>query len=206
MGRTAGVLAALVCTITAAPSFALDWPQWLGPTRDGVWRENGLLARFPAGGPKVLWRIAIGGGYSGPAVADGRVYVMDRQRAVDDNGKPRRPTRSGIPGNERVLCLSSADGKLLWKYEYDCPYTISYPSGPRTTPLVHEDSVYTLGAMGDLLCLDRSNGKVRWAKNLAKEYKLDSPPVWGYAAHPLLDGDLLYCLVGGEGSAVVAFA
>ena len=59
--------------------------------------------------------------------------------------------------------------------------------------------------MGDLLCLDRLTGKVRWAKNLGKEYHLDGPPVWGWAAHPLLDGDLLYCLVGGEGSAVVAF-
>jgi outer membrane protein assembly factor BamB len=189
----------------AVQGYALDWPQWLGPDRDGVWRETGLLSRFPASGPTVLWRTPISAGYSGPAVAEGRVFVMDRQRAVDATGKPRRPTRDGIPGNERVLCLAAGDGKLFWKHEYDCPYTVSYPSGPRTTPLVHQDRVYTLGAMGDLLCLDRATGSVRWAKNLIKEYKLDGPPVWGWAAHPLLDGELLYCLVGGAGSAVVAF-
>src|SRR5579871_169154 len=198
-------LAACLGMLIPGPIRALDWPQWLGANRDGIWRETGLVTRFPAGGPKVLWRTPIGTGYSGPAGADGRVYVMDRQRAVDATGKPRRATRDGIPGNERILCLNAANGKILWKHEYDCPYTISYPSGPRTTPLVHQDRVYTLGAMGDLLCLERTTGKVRWAKNLAKEYKLDSPPVWGFAAHPLLDGDLLYCLVGGAGSAVVAF-
>jgi outer membrane protein assembly factor BamB len=188
----------------AAPAGrADDWPQWLGPQRDGVWRETGLVNRFPPGGPKALWRVPVGAGYSGPAVADGRVYVMDRQRAVDRDGKPLRATRKGIPGNERVLCLGAADGKLLWKHEYDCPYTISYPSGPRTTPLVRDGRVYTLGAMGDLCCLDAVTGKVRWAKNVVKDYGAE-PPFWGCAAHPLLDGDLLYCLAGGAGSAVVA--
>src|SRR5262249_38076341 len=152
-------------------SLAIDWPQWLGPNRDGVWRETGLLAKFAPDGPKVVWRAAIGTGYSGPAVADGRVYVMDRQRALDPAGKPARATRDGIPGNERVLCFNAADGKLLWKYEYDCPYRVSYPTGPRTTPLVHEDRVYALGTMGDLLCLERTSGKVRWSKNLRQEYK-----------------------------------
>src|SRR5262249_1567259 len=94
--------------------------------------------------------------------------------------------------------------KLLWKHEYDRPYTISYPSGPRVTPVVRDGRVYALGAMGDLFCLDAKTGKPIWSKDLMKDYKLDSPPLWGFAAHPLLDGDLLYCLVGGPGSAVVA--
>jgi outer membrane protein assembly factor BamB len=181
-----------------------DWPQWLGPNRDGVWRETGILEKFPPGGPKVLWRQPIHEGYSGPSVADGRLYVMDRQRARDESGKPLRPTRQGIPGNERLLCLDTSDGHLIWKDEYDCPYKVSYPSGPRTTPLVHQGCVYTLGAMGDLRCLEIKTGKPLWTKNLCQEYKTESP-IWGYAAHPLIDGDLLYCLVGGEGSAVVAF-
>ena len=180
---------------------ALDWPQWLGPERDGVWRETSLVTKFPTGGPKVLWRRPIGTGYSGPAVAGGRVYVMDREQAKDARGKPGR----SIPGKERVLCLRAGDGKLIWKDEYDCPYTISYPSGPRTTPLVHGGRVYTLGAMGDLRCRNAVTGTPRWSRRLMKDYRLDSPPVWGYAGHPLLDGDLLYCLVGGKGSAVVAF-
>jgi outer membrane protein assembly factor BamB len=203
---TRGILLVLPALIAAAGvGRAADWPQWLGADRDGVWRETGLLEKFPRGGPKVLWRVPVGTGYSGPAVVGDRVYVMDRERAKDEKGQPLRPTRQGILGNERVLCLDAADGKVVWKHEYDCPYTISYPTGPRTTPLVHQGRVWTLGAMGDLFCLDAADGKVRWSKNLVKEYKLEGAQAWGWAAHPLLDGDLLYCLVGGEGSAVVAF-
>jgi outer membrane protein assembly factor BamB len=129
---------------------------------------------------------------------------MDRQRSKDESGKPLKPTRDGILGNERILCFDAADGKSLWKVEYDCPYKVSYPSGPRTTPVVRDGRVFTLGAMGDLRCHDALTGKLHWSKNLSKEYKVDSP-VWGWAAHPLLDDNFLYCLVGGEGSAVVAF-
>jgi outer membrane protein assembly factor BamB len=188
------------------PSFgrATDWPQWLGTNRDGVWRETNILQKFPAGGPKILWRQPIHEGYSGPSVADGKLYVMDRLRARDAAGQPIRSTRSGIPGTERTLCLDTKDGRLIWKDEYECPYKVSYPSGPRTTPLVHQGRVYSLGAMGDLRVLNAASGEVLWKKNVAQEFKVDAP-VWGYAAHPLLDGDLLYCLVGGEGSAIVAF-
>jgi outer membrane protein assembly factor BamB len=196
--------ATLLGLATAAVSGAADWPQWLGSDREGVWRETGLVDKFPTGGPKVLWRQPLGTGYSGPAEANGRVYVMDRLRARDKDGKPMRPTRNGILGSERTLCFDAASGKPLWQDVYECPYKISYPSGPRATPLVHDGRVYTLGAVGHLRCLDATNGKVIWAKNLASEYEAEVP-VWGWAAHPLLDGDLLYCLVGGEGSAVVAF-
>ena len=94
--------------------FADDWPQWLGPNRDAVWREDGIVEKFPTNGPPVRWRAGIGGGYAGPSVANGRVYVADRQRSPDAS-------------IERVLCLSEADGTLLWKQEYDCPYKIDYP-------------------------------------------------------------------------------
>jgi outer membrane protein assembly factor BamB len=185
--------------------YADDWPQWLGPQRDGVWREQGVLQTFPKDGPKVLWRMPIHEGYGGPAVVGDRIYVMDRERPLDEEGKPARATRAGIPGKERILCLSTKDGKLIWQNEYDCPYTISYPTGPRVTPLVRDGRVYTVGAMGDLRCLGADRGEIIWSKNLIKEYKLDAPPVWGWASHLLLDGELLYSLVGGEGSAVVAF-
>jgi outer membrane protein assembly factor BamB len=197
------VVASTVLLVRAQECQATDWPQWLGESRDGVWRETGLVEKFPVGGPRVLWRVPLGAGYSGPSVASQRVYVMDLQRATDDKGQPLRATRKGVPGSERVLCYSASDGQPLWKHEYDCPYTISYPGGPRTTPLVHENRVYVLGAMGDLAALDASDGKVVWSKNLAQQYRQEVP-VWGFAAHPLIDGDLLYCLVGGEGSAVAA--
>jgi outer membrane protein assembly factor BamB len=93
---------------------------------------------------------------------------------------------------------------MLWEHSYDCAYRISYPAGPRATPLVADGHVFTLGAMGDLLCLDARHGKVIWRRQFLKEFT-DEPPVWGYAAHPLLEGDRLICLVGGTNSAVVAF-
>ena len=164
------VMLAIAVWVGAVPTArALDWPEWLGAERDGVWRETGLVDKFPPGGPNALWRVPIGAGYSGPAVADGRVYVMDRQRALDADRKPKRATRAGVPGSERVLCLDAESGKLLWKDEYDRPYKISYGSGPRTTPLVRAGRVYTLGAMGDLRCLDAVIGKLVWARNLAKD-------------------------------------
>jgi outer membrane protein assembly factor BamB len=204
MLRFRWMLAAVVLLVLSSAR-ADDWPQWLGPQRDGGWRETGLVDKFPAGGPTVLWRVPVENGFSGPAVVGGRVYLTDHLRARDDKGNPLRPTREGgFKGKERVLCLNEADGKVIWKHEYDCPYKIYYPDGPRCTPLVHEGKVYILGGVGDLLCLDAKKGDVIWSKNLPREYKTE-PPVWGYAAHPLIDGDLLYTLVGGEGSTVVAF-
>jgi outer membrane protein assembly factor BamB len=183
---------------------ARDWPQWFGPERDGVWREKDLIDKFPDKGASIPWRTPLGTGYSGPAVAGDRVYVLDRVRAVDSDGKPLSG-KNGIQGKEGLLCLNADDGKVIWRHEYDCVYKVSYPSGPRTTPVVQENRVYALGAMGDLFCLEADTGKPVWTKNLVKEYKVDPTPVWGYAAHLLIDGDLLYSLVGGEGSAVVAF-
>lgn len=188
---------------SAKTNDGLDWPQWMGSDRDGVWKETGIVKQLPDGPPKVVWRVPVGVGYSGPAVADDRVFITDRQRATDAEGKPLRSTRQGLPGNERLLCLNARDGKQLWEHAYDCPYTISYPNGPRTTPLVEAHWVYSLGAMGDLACLATTDGKPRWEKNLAKTYDVE-PPVWGFAAHPLVEGELLICLAGGKGSAVVA--
>jgi outer membrane protein assembly factor BamB len=181
-----------------------DWPQWLGPKRDGVWRETGILDKFPDGGPPVRWRMAIGPGYTGPAVAQGRVYVMDRKLAADAKKPANDFARGNIPGSERVLCLNEADGKILWVHEYDCPYTVSYPLGPRTTPIVADNRVYTLGTEGNLLCLDAEKDRIIWSRELKKDYNIKSP-MWGFSAHPLLDGRKLICLVGGEGSTVVAF-
>jgi outer membrane protein assembly factor BamB len=181
-----------------------DWPQWLGPKRDGIWREDGILTKFPDGGPAIRWRHKIGAGYAGPAVADGKVYITDRVLPAGVANPDDAFGRSRVKGSERVLCLDEASGKLLWKHEYDCPYQVSYPAGPRTTPVVHGNKVYTLGTMGDLLCLDTRDGKVLWSRNLPRDFKADIP-LWGFAAHPLLDGDRLICLVGGKGSVAVAF-
>ncbi len=197
-------LAAAVLLVCAGAAAADDWPQWLGPRRDGVWREDGILDKFPPGGPTVRWRTPLGGGYAGPAVSGGRVYVTDRvlPSGVKNPDDPFK--KDAVAGQERVLCLDEASGKVLWTHAYDCKYEISYPCGPRATPVVHDGKVYTLGAMGDLFCLDAANGKVLWSKNFVRD--CGAPvPLWGFAANPLLDGDRLVCLVGGEESVVVAF-
>jgi outer membrane protein assembly factor BamB len=179
-----------------------DWPQWLGPQRDGVWRETGIIEKFPDSGVKVRWRAPVAAGYSGPAVARGRVYLTDRQAGKSGGGNPFQ--KGVIPGNERVLCFNEADGKVIWRHEYDCPYNLSYPAGPRATPLVHDGKVYTLGAEGNLFCFDAADGKVLWSREFKKDFSIDTP-LWGFSAHPLIDGEKLICLVGGSNSVAVAF-
>lgn len=201
--RTA-VIALLMCVGFHTPTAnADDWPQWMGPKRDSIWRETGIVKRFPKAGLKVKWRMPVSLGYSGPAVADGRVfvtdYVMKSGRITNNPG-----SRDKLEGTERVLCFDAKNGKRLWKHEYDRQYKLSYPGGPRCTPTVDGGKVYTLGAEGDLVCLNAKTGDVVWNKSLTKEYGAKTP-IWGFAAHPLVDGDLLFCVVGGNGSVAVAF-
>ena len=201
--RIGPILFAAALLGCALPTRADDWRQWLGPRRDDVWRESGIVQKFPTGGPPIRWRTAIGAGYAGPAVANGKVYVTDRQ-LPGGGSKPSNPfDRGSIPGNERVLCLDEKDGRILWQHEYDCPYTMSYSAGPRATPLVSNGKVYTLGGEGNLLCLDANTGAVLWSRDFKKDLGAKTP-VWGFAAAPLLDGNRLICLVGGEGQVVMA--
>lgn len=192
----------LLIALGSASLFAADWPQWLGPNRDGVWNEQGILETLPKEGPKVLWRKPINPGYSGAAVVGERIYVMDRVKKdpAPNGGKP-----AGQPGNERVLCLDMKTGDTIWTHEYDCVYKgVDRPMGPRTTATADGDHVYTLGTMGDLCCLETKTGKPVWTKSFVKDYSA-KPPVWGFSAHLLIEKDLVIALVGGEGKAVVAF-
>jgi outer membrane protein assembly factor BamB len=196
-------LLSCAAALTAAPAVADDWPQWHGPQRDGVWRETGILDRFPDGGPKVAWRVPVGAGYSGPAVAAGKVYVTDYVlgggQTVPETGFAK-PTVTGV---ERVLCLDEKTGAVVWKHEHARTYkNLQYASGPRTTPTVDGDRVYSLGAMGDLLCLDAGSGSVVWKKDFLADYNARLP-VWGFAGHPLVDGDKLICVTGGDENRLV---
>src|SRR5262245_39757272 len=204
MSLRTGLLVAVAFLALPLTASADDWPQWMGPKRDNVWREDGILEKFPRGGPKVVWKTEVAGGYAGPAVSGGKVFVMDRVLAKGEvNPDDPFDIKNKVNSTERVLCLDAKTGKQIWKHEYNCPYQISYPAGPRCTPLVHDGKVYTLGAMGNISCLDEKTGKVVWEKDLVKEYKT-KPPLWGYAAHPLIDGQKLITHAGGDGSHVVA--
>ena len=170
-----------------------DWPQWMGPRRDNVWREEGIVERFPAGGPRVLWRAPVKGGYAGPAVAGGKVFVTDFAPDADLPGD--NFDRKTARGTERVLCLDGATGKELWQHAWPVTYTISYPAGPRCTPTVDGGRVYVLGAEGNLLCLDVADGRVVWAKDLKVDYETKAA-LWGWAGHPLVDGERLVVVAG----------
>ena len=190
------VLVLLFLLVFPSPARGDDWPQWLGPRRDGVWREQGTPDALPKAPPPVRWRVPVAGGYAGPAVAAGRVFVTDFKPA-----DPKQP-KSGV---ERVHCLDEKTGRPLWTHEYAAEYSIDYPAGPRATPAVDGDRVYTLGAEGHLLCLDVATGKPIWSKHFADD---GAPtPIWGHAAHPLIDGDKLICLTGPApgGKLVTAF-
>lgn len=196
--RRLGLLAALI-----GPLGADDWPHWLGPKRDSVWRETGIVERLPAGGPPVQWRAAIGAGYSSPTVAGGRVFLTDRPSSETRGNPGGALQRTSEAGDERVLCFDARDGRLLWEHAYDAPYLIAYPSGPRASPAVAGDRVYTLGAEGDLHCLDVADGRVVWARSFKRDYGVTTQ-TWGFASPPLVDGDRVFCLVGGTGHTVVA--
>lgn len=169
-----------------------DWPQWGGPQSDCVWRETGIVDKLPAGLLPRMWSAPIGDGYSGPAVAKGLVYITDRQKEKE-------------PGTERVLCLDAETGSQLWVHEYPVRYTVSYPAGPRATPVIDSGRVYTIGAEGDMFCFDARKGTVLWQKNFKKDYNTKLP-IWGMASAPLVDGEQLITLVGGtDGATVVSF-
>jgi outer membrane protein assembly factor BamB len=191
-------LFALVCFALAgvAPLVAEDWPEWRGTDRRGVWAEDGILERFPSEGLRFDWRVPIGSGFAGPAVAGGRVFVPDFQRATGNKGK------------ERLLCLDEKTGEILWTREWKVDYaglSPTYATGPRATPTVDGDRVYFLGAMGALHCLTTSNGEMLWSRDFVEEFKTEVP-TWGMTGSPLVHGKLLIAVVGGAPDAeVVAF-
>ena len=193
----ASVSRILVFTLgfAATAGRAEDWPEWRGRGRAGVWNETGIVEKFPASGLKVAWRTPLHGGYSGPAVASGRVFVTDFATGEK---------KSGI---ERALCLDEKTGAILWKTEWQADYAgISYDTGPRATPTVDGERVYVLGGRGILNCLEAKTGRIIWGKDFVADYGL-IPPVWGTASAPLVDGPRVICVVGAgaKGATLVAF-
>ena len=138
-------------------------------------------------------------------MAHGRVYLTDRKLADEARSDPANAERKSNEPGERVLCFNEGDGKLLWQHAYDCKYTISYAAGPRVAPLVADGRVCTLGAEGNLTCLNATNGQVLWSRDFKKEFGIKAP-LWGFAGHPLLEGNKLICLGGGNGVALAVEA
>ncbi|MEM6690847.1 MAG: PQQ-binding-like beta-propeller repeat protein [Planctomycetota bacterium] len=187
------VAVCVVATLLTSISFAEDWPQWRGTNRDGVVSEVGIPESLNEGNMSLRWRTPIGAGYSGPTVANGRIYVTDR--GPED-------AETDI---ERVLCLDAQSGSLLWKHEYSATYSIGYKAGPRASVTVHEGAAYSVGAMGHFYCFDANTGEIRWSRDLNEQYQIDMP-IWGITASPIVYKDLVIQIVGGSDAAcVVAF-
>ena len=197
--RRAVLVVAALCLLQSAGLGADDWPQWRGPDRSAEWRETGIVETFPDDGLTVKWRVPVNGGFSGPVVADGRVFVLDYR---EDEGSRT------MDGRERVLAIDEETGEILWTHDWPTTYrTIigKYATGPRATPAVDGDRVYLVGAGGMILCLDTVTGEVVWQIDTIAEYGT-TVPVYGISSSPLVDGDRVISVVGGEPDAlVVAF-
>jgi outer membrane protein assembly factor BamB len=184
-------LLSLGCALVAPGEVsAADWPQWRGPNRDGVWTEKGLIERFPGPQIELRWRVPVSSGYSGPTVADRRVYVTDR--FDDDRGEV-----------ERVHCFDFDTGRSLWTHAYDGRYErVGYPAGPRASVSIDGGRAYALGTMGHFHCYDAATGRVLWNKTPGADYDVQVP-IWGIAAAPLVDGDRVIVQLGAAGGACV---
>lgn len=189
LGRTEGVAIGILAGCLGLPAvLAADWPQFLGPGRDSISPETGLLSQWPKDGPPIVWQRPVGAGFSGPVVAGERLVLFHR-----------------LGDKEEVACLDAATGKPRWQFAYPSNYRDDFgmDEGPRSTPLVAGNRVYTLGAEGRLHCLQLDTGKKVWDRSLNTEYQVRKG-FFGVATSPLLEGNLLLLNVGGKAAGIVA--
>jgi outer membrane protein assembly factor BamB len=194
IGTVIGTLAALASlTLLAAaapPPGSGDWPQWRGPDRTGISRDTGLLKSWPAEGPRLVWKAeGLGGGHSAPAIARGRIFGLSYRGE-----------------EEYVWALDAANGKPVWATRIAAAnYSIGRQAhaGSSSTPAVDGSRLYALGISGDLVCLQVTDGKLVWKKNLVSDFG-GRVPNWGYSESPLVDGEKLIATPGGPDAPMVA--
>lgn len=180
------VLLTLLITFTGAVTLAADWPHWLGPASNGSSPETGLATTWPEKGPKVVWEVPGGDGYSSIAIAAGKAYTL-----VQRDGK------------ELAVALDADKGNELWKTPIGPGFKNQYGNGPRSTPWVDGDRVYVQSVSGPLVCLDIANGKIVWQKDLLKEFSAKNI-TWGLSASPVIAGKHVLAIPGAKGAGVVA--
>ncbi|HSQ19050.1 MAG TPA: PQQ-binding-like beta-propeller repeat protein, partial [Blastocatellia bacterium] len=181
-----------VVALATNVAFAQDWPQWRGPNRDGVVASFTTPREWPDK-LKTIWKVPVGIGHSSPVVVGRRVYTHSRQ---DEN--------------EVVSCFDLETGKQLWRDTYPTPYmmnpaAVSHGKGPKSTPVIYNNKLYTFGISGILSCYDTATGKVIWRKEFSREFKATSP-LYGAATSPVVYNNLVIVHVGGNDSgALTAF-
>jgi outer membrane protein assembly factor BamB len=202
--KTNVMLIAVIVTIATGSTLA-DWPQYLGPNRDSTSDQKGLLRSWPEDGPEILWSVAVGRGFGGPVVKDGKVYLLDRDDKVRDN----------------LRCFDLSNGKELWNFAYDAPGSVMFP-GSRSVPTVDGNHVYSCGHNGDLYCININTHKPVWNKNVwtdfgGKPASSESGgfrrgprgpgafPIWAITQCPLIYSDLLIVLSQAPDAGAVAY-
>jgi len=177
-----------VLLLSIANVCAQDWPQYLGPNRNGVSAQKGILRSWPQQGPEVLWTVDVGIGFGGPVVKDGKVYLLDRDNEVGD----------------KMRCFDLSSGKELWSFGYDAPGSVQFP-GSRSVPAIDGNYVYSCGHNGDLYCIDITTHKPVWHKNIWTDFGGGQVPRWAITQCPLVYGNLLIVASQAPQAGVVAY-
>ena len=168
--------------------YAQDWPQYLGPNRNGVSAQKGILRTWPQQGPEVLWTANVGIGFGGPVVKDGKVYLLDRDDKVGD----------------KLRCFDFSNGKELWNFAYDAPGSVMFP-GSRSVPTIDGNLIYSCGPYGNLYCIDINSHKPVWNNNVWTDFGGGEIPRWAITQCPLVYGDLLILASQAPQAGVVAY-
>ncbi len=182
----------LVCALGLGRFFfasatAGDWPQFLGPDGNAISKETGILHSWPTNGPTRVWSKAVGTGYSAPSILGSQLVLHHR-----------------VGDQEIVQSMEVATGRETWKHGYPTAYQdpYGYNNGPRCTPLLTSNRCYTFGAEGRLVCLDRASGTRVWERDTAKDWQIPQA-FFGVGSTPILEGDRLLVMVGGQPNAGV---
>jgi outer membrane protein assembly factor BamB len=178
----------LIILLIIGSSFAADWPQYLGPNGNSTSPEKGILRSWPAGGPEVLWTVAVGKGFGGPVIKDSKVYLLDRDDEAGDT----------------MRCFDLSNGQELWKFDYKAPGTVMFP-GSRSVPIVDGNFVYSCGHNGDLYCIDINTHKPVWNKNIWTDFGGKELPIWAITQCPLVYGDSLIVASQAPEAGMVAY-
>ena len=192
------------------PIKSAEWPQWRGPQRDGISAETGLLKSWPKEGPKLLWDArkvnggqSVGTAYSSMAITQGKIFTMGDQSVpfvteVKKGDKIVKKTERR--GDGYVFCIDAETGKELWKTKVGP----AQGDGPRCTPTVDGERVYSVTRQGILTCLKVSDGTLLWKKEFKKDFGGNMMSGWDYSESPTIDGDKLICTPGGKDAVMVA--
>jgi outer membrane protein assembly factor BamB len=189
VARASVLLIWSACVLASVAAAAADWPQLLGPNRNGVYAGPALNEKWPPAGPRVVWRKTVGQGLSGPVVAQNRLIIFHR-----------------LQDQEIVDALDASTGAAQWRFSYPTTYRddFGFDEGPRAVPVVSDGVVYTFGAEGRLQAIDLATGKALWHRDTMRQFGVPKG-FFGAAGSPLVEAGRVIANVGGKDAGVVAF-